>query len=33
MTVTGITLPSASKIWLMPTFLPMIAFSIVILLL
>src|SRR5258708_6860405 len=26
MTVTGVTLPSASKIWLMPTFLPIIPF-------
>jgi hypothetical protein len=26
MTVTGMTLPSALKIWVMPTFLPMIAF-------
>ena len=26
MTVTGMTLPLSSKIWVMPTFLPMIAF-------
>ena len=33
MTVTGMTLPASSKIWDMPIFLPMMAFSMLVFLL